>query len=115
MGNLSRGATELRSSPNLFGETVQAAKGEVIVDRPAFVSFVEAVEDSEEDRSESNAGDFDDSLRQTERLQVAVDFGATAKLAKLLPLVEHLDAVEFTAPFVVERAVVATTMRHPKA
>ena len=101
-------------SPNLFGEAVEATAGEVVVDGPAFVGFVEAVEDSEEERSQRDDGDFDDSLRQREWLEVAEDLVARTELAELLALVEQLDAVVIAAPFVVERAVVATTVLHPE-
>ena len=102
-------------SPNLFGESDKSAAGEVVVDRPAFVSFVEAVEDSEEDRSQRDDGDFDDSLWQRERLEVTEDFLATAKLTELLALVEQFHAVVFAVPFVIERTVVSAAMFHPKA
>lgn len=100
---------------NLFRKAVETAAREMIVDGPAFVGFVETVEDAEEDRPQSDAGDFDDSLRQRERLEVAEDFVAAAKLAELLALVEKFDTVVVTAPFVVERAVVAASVGHPKA
>ena len=100
---------------NLFGESIEAAAGEVVVDGPAFVGFVEAVEDSVDHRSQSDAGDFDDSSRQRELLEIAEDFFPAAILAELLALVKQFHAGEVAAPFVIEWAVVATTVRHPKS
>jgi len=105
----------LRGSPNLFGEAVEAVPRELVVDGPAFMGFVESVEDSKQDCSQSDDGDFDDSLWQRERFEVAEDLFATAELPKFSTLEVQFDAVEVTVPFVVERAVVAAAMCHPKA
>lgn len=102
-------------SLNLFRKSVEAAAGEMIVDRPALVSFVESVEDSEEHGSERDDGDFDDSLWESRGFEVGEDFVAAAKLAELLALVEQFDAVVIATPFVVERAVVAAAVCHPEA
>src|SRR5439155_13426419 len=98
----SRQRSSSRFPANLFGETIEAAAGEVVVDSPAFVGLVESVEDSVDHRSQSDAGDFDDSSRQRERLEIAEDFFPAAILAELFALVEQFHAVEVAAPFVIE-------------
>ena len=102
-------------SPNLFREAVEAATGQVIVDRPAFVCLVESVEDSEEHCSQGDHGDFNHSLWESRSFEVGENFVARAELAELLTLIEQLNAVEFATPFVVERAVLVATVCHPEA
>ncbi len=102
-------------SPNLLGEAVEATASEMVVDGPAFVSFVESVEDTEEHRSQGDDGDFDDSLWKPGSLEIGKDLVARTELAELLTLVEQLDAVVVATPFVIERTVLATTVSDPKA
>ena len=76
--------------------------------------LVESVEDSVDHRTQSDAGDFDDSLRKFKLFEVGVDFVAADVLAELLAAIEQLHAGEVAAPFVVEWAVIAAAVRDPE-
>lgn len=86
----------------------------MIVNGPPLVRFVESVEDSENHRTQSDAGHFDDSLRELKLFEVGENFVAADVLAELLALIEQFHAGEVAAPFVVKRAVIAAAMRDPE-
>ncbi len=101
-------------SANLIREAIKAAARQVVVDGPSLVWFVEAVEDAEDHCSQSDAGDFDDSLREFELSEVGVDFSATDVLAELLTAIEQLHTGKVTTPFIVEWAVVRAAVCDPE-
>lgn len=99
---------------NLFCKAIEAAACQVVVNGPAFMWLVESVEDSVDHRTQSDAGDLDDSLREFELFEVRIDFVAADVLAKLFAAVEQFHTGEVAAPFVVEWAVIAAAVRDPE-
>ena len=99
---------------NLLRKAIESAPGEVIVNGPPFVRFIEAIEDTEDHGPQGNAGNLDDSLREFELFEVGKDLVAANVLTELLALVKHFHTGEVAAPFVIERAEVAAAVGDPE-